>query len=142
MPSSTIDQFMNLGQQDTALQKQLESFKQVTDPEGATAYFQGLVQEGQQRGLNFTHSDLLQWFQARLSRMESGELEDADLEAVSGGTAESAIASLQATINNIKKPDTSQMHAQLERLNQQQSLNYYLISQMNTAASAAMKLFR
>jgi hypothetical protein len=49
---------------------------------------------------------------------------------------------LQASIDTIEKPDQAKLQMDLSALNNQQSIDYYLISQLNTAASAAMTIFR
>jgi len=54
-----------------------------------------------------------------------------------------AIASqLQSSIDTISKPDQAKLQMDLQALNNQQSVDYYLISQLNTEASAAMTIFR
>jgi hypothetical protein len=49
---------------------------------------------------------------------------------------------LQKTIDSIQNVDQTAMQAQLQQLNNQQSIDYYLISQMNQAAAAALTIFR
>jgi flagellin-like hook-associated protein FlgL len=59
------------------------------------------------------------------------------------GQTDTAIATnLQASIDTIEKPDQAKLQMDLSALNNQQSIDYYLISQLNTAASAAMTIFR
>jgi flagellin-like hook-associated protein FlgL len=59
------------------------------------------------------------------------------------GATDSAIATnLQSTIDSIQKPNQAELQMKLSQLNNQQSIDYYLISQLNTAASAAMTIFR
>jgi hypothetical protein len=38
--------------------------------------------------------------------------------------------------------DSTALQAKLQGLNNQQSIDYYLVSQMNTAAQAALTIFR
>ena len=49
---------------------------------------------------------------------------------------------LQATVDSIQNIDQTALQAKLQQLNNQQSIDYYLISQMNTAAQAALTIFR
>jgi len=49
---------------------------------------------------------------------------------------------LQNTIDSIQKPDAAALQIQLQNANNQQSMNYYLINQMNTEASAVLTIFR
>jgi flagellin-like hook-associated protein FlgL len=49
---------------------------------------------------------------------------------------------LQKTIDSIQNVDQTAMQAELQQLNNQQSIDYYLISQMNTEAAAAQTIFR
>ena len=59
------------------------------------------------------------------------------------GKTDAAIATnLQSSIDVIVKPDQAKLQMDLSSLNNQQSIDYYLISQLNTAASAAMTIFR
>jgi|GEM_PF-863439 len=62
---------------------------------------------------------------------------------VSKGKTDLAIGTqLQNTIDTMQKPDQAKMQMQLADLNNQQSIDYYLISQLNTAAAAALTIFR
>jgi hypothetical protein len=59
------------------------------------------------------------------------------------GKTDTAIgAQLQNSIDSIQKPDQAKMQMQLADLNNQQSIDYYLISQLNKAASDALTIFR
>jgi flagellin-like hook-associated protein FlgL len=49
---------------------------------------------------------------------------------------------LQATVDSIQNIDQTALQAKLQQLNNQQSIDYYLISQMNTSAQAALTIFR
>jgi len=49
---------------------------------------------------------------------------------------------LQNTVNSLQAVDQTALQAQLQQLNNQQSVDYYLVSQMNTAAQAVLTLFR
>jgi len=58
-------------------------------------------------------------------------------------TLNSAISSnLQNTIDSIEKPDAAQLQMDLQNANNQQSMNYYLINQMNQQAQAVLTIFR
>jgi flagellin-like hook-associated protein FlgL len=56
--------------------------------------------------------------------------------------AGSLSTNLQNTIDSIQKPDATQLQTQLQQLNNQQSIDYYLISQMNTESQAMLTIFR
>jgi len=58
------------------------------------------------------------------------------------GTNASITQNLRNTIDTIEKPDAAQLQMDLQVANNQQSLNYYLINQMNQQASAALTIFR
>jgi flagellin-like hook-associated protein FlgL len=49
---------------------------------------------------------------------------------------------LTNTVNAIQNVDATAMQAKLQQLNNQQSIDYYLVSQMNTEASAILSIFR
>jgi len=49
---------------------------------------------------------------------------------------------LTNTVNAISNVDQTAMQAKLQQLNNQQSIDYYLVSQMNQAASAILSIFR
>jgi flagellin-like hook-associated protein FlgL len=66
---------------------------------------------------------------------------DAGLAAKSKTDA-SISTNLQSAIDAIEKPDQAALQMQLTQLNNQQSIDYYLISQMNTASQAALTIFR
>ena len=51
-------------------------------------------------------------------------------------------AGLQNTINTIQSVDAPKLQADLQALNNTQSIGYYLVSQMNSAASAVLSIFR
>ena len=54
----------------------------------------------------------------------------------------SMATNLQSTVDTIQNVDETALQAKLQQLNNQQSIDYYLISQMNTAASAMLTIFR
>ena len=49
---------------------------------------------------------------------------------------------LQNTIDTIQKPDAAKLQMELQNANNQQSMNYYLINQMNQEASSVLTIFR
>jgi flagellin-like hook-associated protein FlgL len=49
---------------------------------------------------------------------------------------------LQKTVDSIQNIDATAMQARLQQLNNQQSIDYYLVSQMNTEAAAILSIFR
>jgi flagellin-like hook-associated protein FlgL len=49
---------------------------------------------------------------------------------------------LTNTVNSIQNIDAPAMQAKLQQLNNQQSIDYYLVSQMNTEAAAILSIFR
>ncbi|QWE07376.1 hypothetical protein [Polynucleobacter sp. JS-JIR-5-A7] len=49
---------------------------------------------------------------------------------------------LQNTVDTIQNIDATAMQAKLQQLNNQQSIDYYLVSQMNTEAAAILSIFR
>jgi flagellin-like hook-associated protein FlgL len=49
---------------------------------------------------------------------------------------------LQNTIDTIQKPDAAKLQMDLQAANNQQSMNYYLINQMNQEASSVLTIFR
>ena len=49
---------------------------------------------------------------------------------------------LTNTVNSIQNIDATAMQAKLQQLNNQQSIDYYLVSQMNTEAAAILSIFR
>jgi flagellin-like hook-associated protein FlgL len=74
-------------------------------------------------------------FQSTLSATKTG------LDA-SAAASLSLSTNLQATVDSIQNIDETALQARLQQLNNQQSIDYYLISQMNTAAAAALAIFR
>lgn len=54
----------------------------------------------------------------------------------------SLATNLQATVDSMQAVDSTALQAKLQSLNNQQSIDYYLISQMNTAAQASLSIFR
>jgi flagellin-like hook-associated protein FlgL len=74
-------------------------------------------------------------YQSTLSATKTG------LEA-SAAASLSLSTNLQATVDTIQSIDQTALQARLQQLNNQQSIDYYLIAQMNTAAAAALTLFR
>jgi flagellin-like hook-associated protein FlgL len=51
-------------------------------------------------------------------------------------------AGLESTVGSIQNIDATAMQARLQQLNNQQSIDYYLVSQMNTEAAAILSIFR
>jgi flagellin-like hook-associated protein FlgL len=49
---------------------------------------------------------------------------------------------MQKTVDAISNINPTALQAQLQQLNTQQSVDYYLVSQMNTAAAAILSIFR
>jgi len=49
---------------------------------------------------------------------------------------------LQNTIDTIQKPDAAQLQMDLQAANNQQSMNYYLINQINQQAQSVLTIFR
>ena len=49
---------------------------------------------------------------------------------------------LQNTIDSIEKPDAAALQMELQANNNQQSMNYYLINQMNQQAQSVLTIFR
>jgi len=67
--------------------------------------------------------------------------------AATGLTAQTANANalktgLTNTVSSIQNIDATAMQAKLQQLNNQQSIDYYLVSQMNTEAAAILSIFR
>ena len=50
--------------------------------------------------------------------------------------------SLSSTITSIEQPNAQQLQQDLAALNNQQNINYWILNQMNQAASAVLTLFR
>lgn len=57
-------------------------------------------------------------------------------------SASSLSSNLQSTVDSIQNIDQTALQAKLQQLNNQQSIDYYLVSQMNTAAAAVLTIFR
>jgi len=57
-------------------------------------------------------------------------------------TDSSISLNLQNTIDSIQKPDAAALQMQLQNANNQQSMNYYLVNQMNQEAQAVLTIFR
>jgi flagellin-like hook-associated protein FlgL len=74
-------------------------------------------------------------FQSTLAATKTG-LESSAAAALSLST------NLQSTIDSIQNVDQTALQAKLQQLNNQQAIDYYLISQMNTAAASALTIFR
>jgi len=49
---------------------------------------------------------------------------------------------LQNTVDTIQKPDAAKLQMELQAANNQQSMNYYLINQMNQEAQSVLTIFR
>ncbi|MEI6837852.1 MAG: hypothetical protein WCK56_08645, partial [Alcaligenaceae bacterium] len=60
----------------------------------------------------------------------------------SAAAALSLSTNLANTVSSITDIDQTALQAKLQQFNNQQSIDYYLISQMNTAAAAALTIFR
>jgi flagellin-like hook-associated protein FlgL len=56
--------------------------------------------------------------------------------------AQSLSDGLQNTIDSINNIDPTALQARLQALNNQQAIDYYLITQMNQAAAAMLAIFR
>jgi flagellin-like hook-associated protein FlgL len=54
----------------------------------------------------------------------------------------SMATNLQSTVDSIQNIDETALQAKLQQLNNQQSIDYYLVSQMNTAEAAKLTIFR
>jgi Bacterial flagellin N-terminal helical region len=63
------------------------------------------------------------------------------LSAMSDG-ATGLSAGLKSTVDTITNIDSTAMQAKLQSLNNQQSIDYYLVSQMNTESAAILAIFR
>ena len=74
-------------------------------------------------------------YQSTLSATKTG------LDA-SAAAALSLSTNLQSTVDSIQNVDQVALQAKLQQLNNQQAIDYYLISQMNTAAASALTIFR
>ena len=59
-----------------------------------------------------------------------------------GKTVVSLATNLQNTIDSLQKVDQSAAQIKLQQLNNQQTIDFYAISQMNTEASAILSIFR
>ncbi|AWW49450.1 beta-propeller fold lactonase family protein [Polynucleobacter paneuropaeus] len=57
-------------------------------------------------------------------------------------SASSLAIGLQGTIDSIQNIDATALQAKLQSLNNQQSIDYYLVSQMNSASAALLSIFR
>ena len=73
--------------------------------------------------------------QSVLSAQKSGLLAQTD-------AANALQTGLTNTVNSIQNIDATAMQAKLQQLNNQQSIDYYLVSQMNTEAAAILSIFR
>ena len=60
----------------------------------------------------------------------------------SAAAALSLSTNLANTVDSIQAVDQTALQAKLQQLNNQQAIDYYLISQMNTAAASALTIFR
>ncbi len=79
---------------------------------------------------------------AQISVAQSGlSAASVGLSAQATGAASLAI-NLQSTVDSIQNIDQTALQAQLQQLNNQQTVDYYLVSQMNTEASAMLSIFR
>ncbi len=77
-----------------------------------------------------------------VSAYQSGVAAD-QVSLSSKDTLNSSISSnLQNTIDSIQKPDAAQLQMDLQNANNQQSMNYYLINQMNQEAQSVLTIFR
>jgi len=79
---------------------------------------------------------------AQISVAQSG-LSAASVGLTAQATGAASLATnLQATVDSIQNIDQTALQAQLQQLNNQQTVDYYLVSQMNTEASAMLSIFR
>ncbi|AWW49532.1 flagellin [Polynucleobacter paneuropaeus] len=82
---------------------------------------------------------------AALNAISTGQ---ANLSAYSTGlsaqmtSAKALQSGLENTVGQIQNIDATAMQAKLQQLNNQQSIDYYLVSQMNTEAAAILSIFR
>ncbi|QWD97868.1 hypothetical protein C2740_05745 [Polynucleobacter sp. MG-5-Ahmo-C2] len=65
----------------------------------------------------------------------------ATMDALSS-SASSISQGLNSTVDNIQNVDSTALQAKLQSLNNQQSIDYYLVSQMNTESAAILAIFR
>jgi flagellin-like hook-associated protein FlgL len=85
---------------------------------------------------------------ALTAALTSISTDQANLSAASTGfaaqltSAKSLQTGLQNTVGVIQNIDATAMQAKLQQLNNQQSIDYYLVSQMNTEAAAILSIFR
>ncbi|HAX79351.1 MAG TPA: Nif11-like leader peptide family natural product precursor [Cyanobacteria bacterium UBA11372] len=79
MSSATLDRFYQEVVSDPALQQRFQS---VTDRE---TIVNTAVQLGQEKGYNFTYSEVEDWINIQTNNPSSGELKDEELETVAGG---------------------------------------------------------
>jgi flagellin len=79
---------------------------------------------------------------ASVSTNQSSVAADQMALATMDETGASISQNLQNTIDTIQKPDAAALQMQLQNANNQQSMNYYLINQMNQEASAVLTIFR
>lgn len=63
------------------------------------------------------------------------------LDAMEDG-AKGISAGLNSTVDTIQGIDSTALQTKLQSLNNQQSIDYYLVSQMNTASAALLAIFR
>jgi flagellin-like hook-associated protein FlgL len=63
------------------------------------------------------------------------------LDAYTSG-AKGVSSALNATVGSIQDIDSTALQTKLQSLNNQQSIDYYLVSQMNTASAAVLAIFR
>ena len=79
---------------------------------------------------------------AQISVAQSGlSAASVGLSAQATGAA-SLATNLQTTVDSIQNIDQTALQAKLQQLNNQQTVDYYLVSQMNTEASAMLSIFR
>jgi flagellin-like hook-associated protein FlgL len=57
-------------------------------------------------------------------------------------SAKGVSSGLTSTVGSISKIDSTLLQAQLQQLNTQQSIDYYLVSQANTSLAAILQIFR
>jgi len=82
-----------------------------------------------------TYLDSLSTAQGNLTAMS------VSLDAYGSG-AKGISAALNSTVSSIQDIDSTALQTKLQSLNNQQSIDYYLVSQMNTAAAAVLAIFR
>jgi flagellin-like hook-associated protein FlgL len=85
---------------------------------------------------------------ALTNAIKSVSIIQSSLSAASAGLQSQTMATnslrlnLLNMIDAVNKPDTASLQIELEKLNRMQTIDYYLVNQMNSASSAMMSIFR